>query len=329
MKIVFRFAAVLLLAVLLCAGAVAVMPETVVAGGGVVALELKMPGVCVVDLASDAPRRAGLRCGDIICSVNGREISGSAALQRFVSQSDGAKLELCIRRSGEEKRIFLAPYATAEGWRLGVSVRERLAGIGTLTFYDPATQRFGALGHGVNDGKSGVLLPMQSGAIRTARVTGITRGEAGTPGALHGATLGEEPLGVLTQNSKRGSFGECAGFAGRCLPTARAAQVHTGEAQILSTVRGTEQREYGIVIESLDPGDALGRQMHIRVTDTALLAQTGGIVQGMSGSPIVQDGRLVGAVTHVLIDDPTRGYGIFFETMWNTLARQSELQNAA
>lgn len=317
MKSVFWIVALLLIALLL-SGLCAAMPDVLVAGGGAVAMELKTKGVCVVELSADAPKRAGLHCGDVICAVNGQEIQTVEALRACVAQSGGQKLSFTVLRDGQEKRVALSPYAAADGWKLGVRVRDRITGIGTLTFYDPATQLFGALGHGVGDGKSGTLLPLGEGEVRAARITEVTRGQSGSPGALHGEALARDRLGTLSANTGRGIFGTAASaVSGRCLPTADAAQVHTGEASILATVQGTQLREYRIRILGIDRNDRLNRQLRIQVTDPALLAQTGGIVQGMSGSPIIQDGKLIGAVTHVLIQSPEMGYGIFLETMFD------------
>lgn len=314
---IFRIAALLLMLCLLC-GVCAAMPETLIVGGGAVSMELRAGGVFVAELSADAPRRAGLRCGDVICAVNGQAVDSAEALARCVAESGGAKLTLTLVRDGREKRVALSPYAAEDGWKLGVRVRERISGIGTLTFYDPETHRFGALGHGIGDGKSGTLLPLGEGTVRAARVTGVTRGQSGAPGALHGEPLERAPLGTIEKNTKCGIFGtaQCP-VSGRCLPTARAAQIHTGEASILAGVCGTEVREYKIRIVAVDANDRLNRQLRLQVTDPALLAQTGGIVQGMSGSPILQDGRLIGAVTHVLVGDSAMGYGIFLETMLN------------
>ena len=208
----------------------------------------------------------------------------------------------------------MQPQRTADGWRLGVFVRDSITGIGTVTYYDPENGTFGALGHGVCD--SSALLPLRSGLALPAAVTSITRGEVGTPGALHGAVTGRSPSGTIRSNTERGIFGTMAPPQDASpLPTAAAAQVHTGSATILSNVSGTETREYAVQIVSVEPDEPQGRNLRLAVTDSTLLAQTGGIVQGMSGSPILQDGRLVGAVTHVLVNEPAAGYGILIENM--------------
>ena len=173
-----------------------------------------------------------------------------------------------------------------------------------------------AMGSRRPEANCSALLPLRSGLALPAAVTSVTRGEVGTPGALHGAVTGRSPCGTIRSNTERGIFGTMAPPQDISpLPTAAAAQVHTGSATILSNVSGTETREYAVQIVSVEPNEPQGRNLRLAVTDDALLAQTGGIVQGMSGSPILQDGRLVGAVTHVLVNEPAAGYGILIENM--------------
>ena len=220
------------------------------------------------------------------------------------------------RRDGMDSKISMAPDVTAEGPRLGVYLRQGITGIGTVTFYDPATGCFGTLGHGVND-NTGALLDMTAGNVLPASVASVERGQIGDPGQLRGRVSEEYALGSLYRNTARGVFGKLhAAPAGEAIPTAAPGEVHTGPAVIRSTVDDGGIREYAVEIVKVYPADRPdGRNLLLHVTDPELLATTGGIVQGMSGSPIIQDGKLVGAVTHVLVNDPTRGYGIFIENM--------------
>ena len=182
-----------------------------------------------------------------------------------------------------------------------------------MTYYDPDRGTFGALGHGISDSR-GVLAPMESGWVYEAAVESVRRGLPGQPGQLRGAVQSQTPAGRLSANTAFGVFGSGAGWTGEALPAAEPGEVRAGKAQILSNVAGEEIRLYDVRIVKCRPeGD--GRDLVLEVTDPALLEATGGIVAGMSGSPIIQDGRLVGAVTHVLVNDPTRGYGIFIENM--------------
>ena len=191
-----------------------------------------------------------------------------------------------------------------------------IAGIGTITFYDPDTHRFGALGHGVSNTK-GNLLRMKSGDAYDAAVLTVKKGKCGEPGQLKGTANTDTVIGELLRNTPQGVFGVTKrGWKGEPLPTASEEDIHTGEAAILSTVSGDTPREYSVEILKIYPKDRTdGRNLLLKVTDETLLEATGGIVQGMSGSPIIQDGKLVGAVTHVLVNDPATGYGIFIDNM--------------
>lgn len=195
-----------------------------------------------------------------------------------------------------------------------------MAGIGTMTFYDPKSGAFGALGHGVTDVDTGKLLPLDHGSIMNASVKTVKKGERGAPGELKGEFDFTRDCGALYANTDCGIFGrlspqDAETLGGKSYPIAKKDEIRPGQATILAAVSGNETKEYTIEIEKVYPASDTARNLLLRVTDEELLAQTGGVVQGMSGSAIVQNGRLVGAVTHVLLDDPSRGYGIFIENM--------------
>ena len=190
-----------------------------------------------------------------------------------------------------------------------------------MTWYDPQAKTFGTLGHGVNDG-DGNLLRLTGGKAYSAAVASVKKGQPGQPGQLRGAIRSKTPLGDLTANTDRGLFGTTpTGWEGQALPVASSQEIHTGRATIRSTVVGDRVQEYSVEILKIYPHTKNGdKNMVLRITDPKLLEATGGIVQGMSGSPIIQDGKLVGAVTHVLVNDPTTGYGIFIENMLDAAA---------
>ncbi len=291
--------------------------------GQVIGLELSDGTVTIAafaDSIGDGAKAAGLQIGDEIIKANQNEIHGAADLLEALSRSDGA-VELTILRNGTEHTLRVHPVATALGPKLGVYLREGISGIGTVTWYDPASGRFGALGHGVND-SAGRLLEMVEGTAYDASVQSIQKGRVGTPGLLRGQVDTEQVVGPLYANTERGIFGTTQSpWLGEALPLAELSQIHTGEASILSNIHGNLIQEYHVEILKLYPrAKQDGRNLLLRVTDPALLTTTGGIVQGMSGSPIIQDGRLVGAVTHVLVNDPTTGYGIFIENMLDAAA---------
>ncbi len=295
--------------------------DTLVPVGQVVGLQLLGGSVTVSELTADSPAKAaGVQPGDCILRLDGKAVTCAQDLKNHLA-SCGETITLDIRREQKELSLTVTPQLTADGPRLGIYLREGITGIGTITYYDPDTGAFGTLGHGVND-PSGGLVAMESGLAYPARVQSVRPGRPGAPGQLVGAIRQADALGQLTRNTPQGLFGKTnQRLLGDALPVAQASQVHTGKATILSTVTGSDPQQYSVEILKVYAKDRKGgRNMLIKVTDARLLEATGGIVQGMSGSPILQDGRLIGAVTHVLVNDPTTGYGIFIENMLNAAA---------
>ena len=311
-KVVFRAVWPAALAFFLCVSTFAA--ELLVPVGKVVGLSLAEGSVTVVafDEVLGAPAKAaGLEIGDEILTVDGAVIDSAQDLQNAMTRSDGT-VRLRVARNKQEVELVLNPSVSSQGPKLGVFVREGITGIGTVTYYDPDSREFGALGHGVSD-PQGNLAQMETGNIYAATVTAVRQGVAGDPGQLKGAVTGLQPIGTLRRNCRFGIFGSCSPFAGEALPTGDA---QLGSAKILSNISGDAVEAFHVEIVRLAGEDnETGRDMMLKVTDEKLLTTTGGIVAGMSGSPIIQDGKLVGAVTHVLVNDPTRGYGIFIENM--------------
>ena len=296
----------LLTLLLLCGAASA---ATVIPGGGTIGLSLTVDGAAIVSFSRDEPKRAGLECGDVITAVDGRPVDGVTEVLAAVAASEGKPLRLTVRREGETKDVRLAPVQAETGWQLGLYLRDRLTGIGTVTYYEPDSGTFAALGHGVSEG--GALLPLKEGTALESEVVSVVRGQDGAAGTLHGAVAGGCVRGEISENTPQGVFGTMDAPDGQAVQTGTA---HIGEAVIRSNVHGSEVEEFTVRIRSVN-ARAAQKNLLIEVTDPALLEQTGGIVQGMSGSPILQDGKLVGAVTHVLLDDPATGYGILIDRM--------------
>ncbi len=306
---------------LACAAA---LPQTVLAAdilipvGKVVGLELRDDTVTVAafdDALSAGAKEAGLQVGDEILTIDGVEVDCTEDVRSALKCCD-EDVELLVQRDGKQHRLTMAPADTAEGKRLGVYLRQGIAGIGTITYYDPESGDFGALGHAVSDSK-GKLLDMTEGSAYQGRVQSVMKGKIGTPGQLRGAAVTSEAVAILEKNTPQGVFGTSrTGWSGQPLPVGKYEDVKTGKATIRSTVAGDTAQEYSVEILKIYPKDRKdNRNFLLRVTDPKLLEATGGIVQGMSGSPILQNGRIVGAVTHVLVNDPTTGYGIFIENM--------------
>ncbi|MGN0777423.1 MAG: SpoIVB peptidase [Candidatus Ventricola sp.] len=298
--------------------------RTLIPGGQAVGVALKTQGVLVVSRASRQEVKTPLRVGDVILSVQGESVLSAQELAQRVSALERDSVELRVLRGGKEITMQAAvPVSETDGRRrLGVWVRDSTAGVGTLSYIDPQTQAYGALGHAIVDGDTGEMLSVLDGAIMQARVVGVTKGESGRAGELRGSFLKENrQIGTLEHNCAYGIYGTIDTMPESLLypqglPIATREQVHPGQATILSTVDETGPQAYSVEILGCFMQDKPSQKdMILRVTDQRLLEKTGGIVQGMSGSPIIQDGKLVGAVTHVLVNDPTRGYGIFIENM--------------
>jgi len=308
----------LALAFLLCAGGMPVKaaePRMLVPVGHTVGIKLFSRGVVVVKLTDGAARECGLRTGDVIVKCGGDAVTSTEQFQSLLQKSGGSAADLQISRGGDNMTLSVEPSQNDQGvYCIGAWVRDSMAGIGTMTYYDPATGEFGALGHGVTDTDTALLMPFSNGSILPSTVKAVKRGEAGSAGELRGDFDLTGDLGPLYANTTGGIFGrlETPPSEAEAIPTGTALP---GPAAILANVQGDEVREYDIEILKVASGSADGRDMVLSVTDPALLETTGGIVQGMSGSPILQNGKLVGAVTHVLLNDPTKGYGILIENM--------------
>ena len=286
--------------------------------GQTVGLQLRDNTVTIAafdDLLGADAKNAGLKIGDCIVKVNGTPVH-SAQQMRDALETSGRTALLTIRRGGKELEATVKVTPTDGGAKLGVYLKQGISGIGTVTWYDPSTGKFGALGHGVN-GSSGVLMQMAAGSTYPAQVMSVTKGRSGHPGQLRGSCDGAESCGELLRNTPQGVFGKSRqGWLGEAIPVGSADQVHPGQASIRSTVSNYTTGDYSVEILKVYPASRTdGRNLLLRVTDKALLEATGGIVQGMSGSPIIQDGKLIGAVTHVLVNAPDIGYGIFIENM--------------
>ncbi|MBE6910745.1 MAG: SpoIVB peptidase [Ruminococcaceae bacterium] len=291
--------------------------------GHTIGVKLFADGVLVVGLSDgDTPaKRGGLREGDVVLRFNGADVESIEQFRALLAENGTAGAALSVRRGARTLTLSVTPEADEDGGcRLGAWIRDSMAGIGTMTFYDPESGVFGALGHGVSDVDTGRLLPLESGSVMDATVKAVKRGESGSPGELRGSFDLTRDSGTLYANTDCGLFGVIEGESNaittqRAVPVADKSEVRTGPATILANCGGDEVREYAVEIERVYSGGAPTRNLLLRVTDEALLETTGGIVQGMSGSPILQNGKLIGAVTHVLLSDSARGYGIFIENM--------------
>ncbi|MBQ8186286.1 MAG: SpoIVB peptidase [Clostridia bacterium] len=302
-------------------------PERVTVGGIPFGVKFSSEGIVVVgftevdtaDGMQNPAYDAGLRTGDIITHVCGQPVKTSGEMIRLI-ESCPQPVEITYVREGDENTVSLTPSQSRIDGKMktGMWIRDTTAGIGTVTFIEPETGVFAGLGHGICDSETGELLKMERGTVVDVQISGITKGVAGTPGELKGYFTGEK-TGVLLGNTACGVYGVFTEIPAEVPMTdvelGSRWEVEAGEATILCTLDDNCTAEYGIEIDEIRRDSTDNRSFTIRVTDAELIEKTGGIVQGMSGSPILQNGRLVGAVTHVLVGDPCRGYGIFIENM--------------
>lgn len=297
--------------------------------GKTVGIKLFSDGVLVIGLSdiktdegSASPAKAcGLQEGDIITHINSEEVNSIEEVQALLQELAGESMSVRIVRNSAYSQVTAqAVQCSADGaYKLGAWIRDSMAGIGTMTFYDPETKIFGTLGHGINDIDTSMLMPLQSGSIMPSVVSDVKKGLSGQPGELHGSFQVDRDLGQLYANTKGGVFGlltDDSLISGKdLLPVAKASELRLGRASILCNISGDRVEEFTVEITKLYTDAADTRDLMLHVTDKRLLDATGGIVQGMSGSPILQNGKLVGAVTHVMLNDPTKGYGILADHM--------------
>ena len=300
----------------------------VIPGGNPFGLKMFTEGVMVVGMSDiqvngqtvNPAKQAGIATGDIILSIGGKEVSSNEDVAAAFSGSGGNPVTVELRRKNTKMKVKLTPVKSEEDdtYKAGIWVRDSSAGIGTMTYYNPTTMAYAGLGHAICDVDTGELMPLSSGEIVGVTITGMGKGVSGKPGELRGSFNGSGRMGTLEMNNETGVFGllERIPVSGEAIPLAVRHEVETGPAEIRTTLSADKPQSYSILIEKINFSDSNPtKNMVIRVTDPTLLEKTGGIVQGMSGSPIIQNGRLVGAVTHVFVNDPTRGYAIFAENM--------------
>ncbi|MBQ7363254.1 MAG: SpoIVB peptidase [Clostridia bacterium] len=296
--------------------------KTVLIPGGMV-FGARVKQTCVT--VQDVGGHTDVKSGDKLLKINGKRIESARDVKDILSLADGTPLTLTLERGGESFDVKLVPREEDGEYKLGLGLKDGAAGIGTITYIDPETGAFGGLGHGICDSESGEVIEISSGAVTGVILGGTKKGEAGKPGELSGI-LTDKCIGTVYANTPCGVFGVIDKLpdSNSCvsIPVGKRSEVHTGSAVIYSTVKNGKTRQFDIEITEVDTDSHGTKSFKIKVTDPALIAITGGIVRGMSGSPIIQDGKLIGAVTHVMVADPTEGYGIFIENMLSAAEQQ-------
>ncbi len=306
-----------------------VLPETkLVPGGKAVGIKMFTKGLICVGTQSikgtdgenyNIAKALNIKVSDIILSANGIELHTIEQFTNVIDKSLGGPVSMVIESNGKEETKVATPVKTADGYKLGLWVRDSTAGIGTITFLDKSNGAFAALGHPITDVDTGTLMPIDKGSISNVEIVGAKKGSRGAPGELYGS-FGGDDCGVILKNTNQGIYGkklsDCQlSYDNNEVAIAPSQHVKTGKAQIYANVDGNKIEKYDIEILKLMRYVPDSKNMIIKITDPRLLDKTGGIVQGMSGSPILQNGKIVGAVTHVFVNDSTRGYGIFIENM--------------
>ena len=303
--------------------------QEVLVSGSPVGIYMETKGVLVID-SGEITDREGIRrtpaehiiqSGDYICEIDGKVLTGKRQLMQLVRENQGEPMELQVIRHQETIKLEMTPVETEDGsYKLGIWVRDNIQGIGTLTYVEP-NGTFGALGHGISDAATGERLEISDGDLYRADILSIRKGTAGTPGELRGVInyREENRIGTICGNSQYGIRGQMEPGkyteSMKKIPTGLKQEIQTGKAEIRCDI-GDGIREYQCEILEIDSNARdTNKCFVLRITDDDLLSRTGGIVQGMSGSPVLQNGKLIGAITHVFVNDPTKGYGIFIENM--------------
>lgn len=305
----------------------------IIPGGQSVGVRLNTDGVLIVgtaDITDDNFRThnlasiSGIKIGDTLAKINDTKIQNASHVSEIVRESDGDRLSLSIIRNKKEFVIDVNPIKSEQDgeYRLGLWVRDKTAGVGTLSFIHPDSRKFGALGHAITDVDTGVLLSIKNGEIVRSRVVSIEQGRRGTPGEIKGVFYEtNNPIGKIEKNTQLGVYGELLPDIEdidkqKSMPIAYQHEIKEGKAFILTTLDDNTVEKFDIEITRINlQTKPDSKSMIIKITDKRLLKKTGGIIQGMSGSPIIQNDKIIGVVTHVLVNDPTKGYGVFIEWM--------------
>ncbi len=296
--------------------------KTVIPSGETIGIKIYAGGLTVLE----SDRRYDLKKGDFITEINHKPVKSAAAFSAELNASQGRALIGVKRREKALELDCTADYNESEGtYKLGIRVKDSAAGIGTLTYYDPENSSFACLGHGISETETGTLMNVASGSAVKCSVTGIRKGEKGSAGELSGV-FSAATVGIIQTNSVMGVYGKETSHFPRenePVPVADKSQIAEGDAYILATIDGTGVQKFNVEITKINTRAENNRGITLKITDERLAELTGGIVQGMSGAPIIQNGMFVGAVTHVFVNDPLKGYGIFAEYM---LENSSKIQ---
>ena len=304
----------------------------VVPVGKIIGLKLYTNGVLIVGMGQientenimEKPyENLNIQEGDTIIKVNGKEIDSVDSLKNIVNSSNGSTLDLTLVRDGTVFASNITPIKTNKGeYKLGLWVRDAATGVGTITYYEPNTKQFAALGHGITDPDTDKLIDIESGELVTSNILSITKGESGKPGEIKGSILNQLTIGTVNKNSIFGIYGTLSNLASLNIDTSKTVgvalrkEIKQGPASVICNIDGSGNKEYSINIEKIYlDNNSNNKSFQIKVTDKELIEKTGGIIRGLSGAPIIQNGKFIGAVTNVLVQNPEIGYGVFGDLM--------------
>lgn len=300
--------------------------------GNTIGLKLYSNGVLVIGMTEIEGKKpyenSGIEAGDLIICVNENEITTTDELVKCVNNSNGKIINITYIRDGQKYETNIEPTVTVnKEYKLGLWVRDGAAGIGTITYYEPSTKEFGALGHGIVDSDTEELISIEKGELVTTNIVDIKKGKQGEPGQIKGTITNGENIGNVYINSEFGIYGKINNInkfninTENSMEIAKRDEIKIGEAKVILTLEDGIRKEYSIEITKIYKNNNLdNRSMEIKITDENLINLTGGIIQGMSGAPIIQNGKFVGAVTHVFVNNPTEGYAIFGDLMIKQMA---------
>ena len=309
-----------------------VLPRTkVIPVGSVAGVKLYTSGVLVVGMSeiegTDNKKykpyeNTGIEEGDTILKINNDMVNSTDDLIQKVNMSKGNEIKVQYIHDNQSKECSIKPVAVKNEYKIGLWVRDSAAGVGTVTFYEPATQKFGALGHGITDIDTGELIDIASGEFVSANILNIKKGENGNPGKIQGTIEEQDTIGNIDKNTQFGIYGKMKNISNlnidksKEMEVALRDEIKLGKATILCSLDNRKAEEYEIEIKKIyKENNYNNKSMEIKITDEKLIEKTGGIIQGMSGSPIIQNGKFIGAVTHVLVNSSTEGYAIFGDLM--------------
>ena len=307
--------------------------------GKIIGLKLYTNGVLIVGMSEienienqlERPfENVDIREGDTIIKVNETEIDSIESLQNEVNNSKGESINLTLVRNGTILTSNIIPTQTEENeYKLGLWVRDAATGVGTVTYYEPKSKQFAALGHGITDIDTNKLIDIESGQLVTSNIVSIKKGEAGSPGEIKGSILNQTTIGNVNKNSIFGIYGQLTNLTSLNIDTSKTVKValrneiKTGEAKVICNIDGRQTKEYSINIDKIYlDNDSSNKSFIIRVTDKELIDKTGGIIRGLSGAPIIQNGKFIGAITNVLVQNPQIGYGVFADLMIKEMKKQ-------